>query len=155
MQPIRVLFVCDGNVCRSPLAAALLRNHADPGTVASIASAGLIAEPDDRPNRWTLDVARARGVELDGHRPRRFVAADLDDADLVLVMEERQRLAVGAQVPASRRPPDTRLLTSFGGGRAHDIADPGEAHPHVYVGYQRCVATIEAAVCRLARWLRA
>ena len=124
----RVLFVCTGNTCRSPFAAAVARRH---GLDAS--SAGLdVHEP--RAGGDAIAAARARGVDLSRHTARPLTDEALAAADVVVAMTD-------AQV---RLLPRARVL---GDG----IPDPYGRGPEAYSGtYDR----IERAVDALAAELR-
>jgi protein-tyrosine phosphatase len=92
-EPARILVVCTANVCRSPMAAALLGHRlAEAGVSARVTSAGThdVALPVD-PN--AVAVCRDLGVELAHHQPRRFSRDILteDGRDLIITMT-RQHL---------------------------------------------------------------
>jgi protein-tyrosine phosphatase len=113
---VRVLFVCMGNICRSPIAEGVFRRAvADSGLEAQIAadSAGThdyhVGEPPDRRARAA---ARARGVDLEGLRARAIEAADFRRFDYILVMEEWQRRELLELCPATARA-QPRLLLEF------------------------------------------
>ena len=90
-NPFRIAFVCTGNICRSPVAEALARAHAE--------NAGLAARfqfesfgthgyhVGDGADPRTQATARQRGVDLGAHRARRIVADDCHEADLILAMD--------------------------------------------------------------------
>lgn len=89
-EPIRVLFVCLGNICRSPLAEGVFRHLAERSGVAEeivVDSAGTgawhVGEP---PDERATAVAKARGVALKG-RARRIEPVDLAEFDYVLAMD--------------------------------------------------------------------
>jgi len=86
---IHVLVICSGNICRSPMAAAMLRARlAERGVDAAITSAGFLTE--DRPAPPPiLELLDARGLDVREHRSRRLTADDLQAPDLVLCMERR------------------------------------------------------------------
>jgi protein-tyrosine phosphatase len=98
-EPVRILFVCLGNICRSPLAENVFRHLATERGVADrfeVDSAGTSGyhdghPPDPRP----AATARARGLELTGHS-RRLTAADLSRFDLVIAMDAQNRADVEA-----------------------------------------------------------
>lgn len=93
---VRVLFVCLGNICRSPLAAAVFRQHVIEMGLEDrieIDSCGTgpwhVGHPADPRTR---DEARRRGVDLDRHRGRQFKPEDLATFDHIFVMD-RDNLA--------------------------------------------------------------
>ena len=82
-----VLVVCTGNLCRSPLAEALLRRDLeDAGIAADVASAGIAAPSDRTPDDKLQRVAVEHGVDVSTHRSQRLTPEHLAAADLVLVM---------------------------------------------------------------------
>ena len=89
-DPIRVLFVCLGNICRSPLAEALFRHEVERrglGDRFEIDSAGTSGYHNGAPpDRRSAEVARQRGVELTG-RSRKLGADDLARFDYVIAMD--------------------------------------------------------------------
>jgi protein-tyrosine-phosphatase len=78
---MRVLFVCTGNTCRSPFAAAVARRE---GLDAE--SAGLSAFEDSQAPSDAVAVAAEYGIDLAPHRARQVTPALLDEADLVVAM---------------------------------------------------------------------
>lgn len=133
--PTRVVFVCSGNICRSPTAEVVLTRLAeDTGrsglvTVASAGTGGWHAGEDmDRRSRSTLAAA---GYEWPRHTARQFVAADFDRFDVVVALDsghdaELRELARHSDDPAAAR--DTIvLLRTFDpelGSDEPDVADP-------------------------------
>ena len=97
-MPARVLFVCHGNICRSPYAAAVLRRDLSRRLreVIQIDSAGFIG-PDRSPPVEALDVAAMRGIDLASHRSRLLIHQLVWRSDLIVVMEPGQRAAVWGQ----------------------------------------------------------
>lgn len=84
--PVKILFVCGSNLSTSPMAALLLgRRLADLGIRAAVRSAGL-EQRGPRPPAPVLQVLRARGLELQGHRSVVLNTQLLGEADLVLGM---------------------------------------------------------------------
>ncbi len=94
---IRVLFLCTGNTCRSPLAAAALCDElgADAGRV-EVRSAGTSAWDGQPASTGSRDVAGRDGLDLDGHRSRRVTVSEVRAADWVFVMEPQHRTALEA-----------------------------------------------------------
>lgn len=87
----RVLFVCTGNICRSPTAEGVFRHLATAaglGEVLTAASAGThgyhVGEP---PDARTVAAAKRRGFDLSGQRARKVKREDFQDFDLILAMD--------------------------------------------------------------------
>lgn len=99
---MRLLFVCMGNICRSPTAEGVFRRvlaERAPELAVEIDSAGThdyhVGNP---PDRRSIEAARRRGIDLTGLRARQVSVADFERFDLILAMdednvEELQRLA--------------------------------------------------------------
>ncbi|HUS62771.1 MAG TPA: hypothetical protein VMY34_11275 [Acidimicrobiales bacterium] len=84
--PIDILFLCTGNICRSPMAEALLRHHLDArGIPSRVHSAGVLRDGDAASGHG-VDILRERGIVLDDHRSRRMTLEMIRGADLVLGM---------------------------------------------------------------------
>jgi protein-tyrosine phosphatase len=82
---VKVLFVCAGNICRSPFAEGLARRLAtERGVDVEFASAGEIALDGDRCPGDAVAAAREHGVDLSLHRARRLTVADRSAVDKVV-----------------------------------------------------------------------
>ena len=94
MAPTRILFVCLGNICRSPLAESVFRHLARERGVEhafEIDSAGTSGYHDGSPpDSRSVATARARGIEVCG-ASRKLVAEDLHGFDYVIAMDEENR----------------------------------------------------------------
>lgn len=128
-EPISILFVCLGNICRSPLAEAVFRNVVTEANLASrfhIDSAGTSGYHDgEGPDERTTSVAAGRGVTVEGVS-RRITGADLERFDYVVVMDRENRRAVERLVAASDSSPAVHLFREFDpDARADlDVPDP-------------------------------
>lgn len=119
-----ILFVCTGNVCRSPMAAAIMRDRiAQLGLDAQveIVSAGVWAEDGARASANGVAVLRLRGIDLAEHRSRPLTPALLRQASVVLVMEEAHRRSIFYMTPEHLS--KVFLLSEMAGGHK-DIDDP-------------------------------
>lgn len=135
----RILVVCTGNICRSPVGEALLRERLPER---SVESAGLGAVVGEGVHPEALRLAKADGLDVTAHKARQIEPDWLHHADLVLVMSEGQRQAVGA-----RHPEVLGKTMRFGhwleGGRGRDIPDPYGKSPEVFA--QAHALLVEAA----------
>ena len=93
--PRAVLFICHGNLCRSPYAAgAFLRLlPGDVGKGTRVSSAGFLGSGIPAPTQ-AVAAAAARHVDLSTHRSRIVTTQRLDDADVIVVMDPKQAQAV-------------------------------------------------------------
>jgi protein-tyrosine phosphatase len=92
MNKIRVLFICMGNICRSPSAEGVFRHLVDKmnlSTYFEIDSAGTHAyHVGEAPDFRAQAAARERGVEIKNQRARKVVFGDFEDFDYLLVMDD-------------------------------------------------------------------
>jgi protein-tyrosine phosphatase len=86
---MRVLMVCLGNICRSPLAEGILRHKAEQnGLDWEIDSAGTGGwHVGDPPDTRSIKVARKYGIDISGQRGRQFHPSDFDRFDQIFVMD--------------------------------------------------------------------
>ncbi|WP_251976378.1 low molecular weight protein-tyrosine-phosphatase [Salinicola avicenniae] len=94
----RILVLCTGNICRSPVAEALLRARFPERQIASAGLGALVGEGVEPTARA---LAEAHGLDLSAHVARQVDDSMLQAADLVLVMSEGQRHAVAERHPAA------------------------------------------------------
>lgn len=113
---IKVLFVCTGNICRSPTAAGLMRAHvakAGLETLIEVDSAGTHAyHAGEPPDRRSVAAARRHQLDIAHLRARQVESRDFDEADLILVMERKQAAQLQALCPPGRQD-RIHLLMSF------------------------------------------
>lgn len=154
-QPISVLFVCLGNICRSPLAEAVFREvveEAGLGDRFRIDSAGTSGYHDgEAPDRRTTEVAARRGVTVAGSS-RRVTADDVTVFDYLIAMDADNRREVERLVAANGggAVPAVHLLREFDG--AADTDDDLEV-PDPYFGGPRGFENVHDLVERSARGL--
>lgn len=124
----RILFVCMGNICRSPTAEALFRHKVETAGLADyfhIDSAGTHAyhvghEPDPR----TRKVAASRGISMSGQRARRVADEDFTFFDHIIVMDKLNLVTLQDREPEDATA-DLSLLLSYSDDHALDeVPDP-------------------------------
>lgn len=85
----RVLFICTGNICRSPMGEFMLNEAASLRGLPIVARSAGLAAPDQPPPPHTLSVLADRGIDASAHRSRKLLADMVGSADLVLAMTGR------------------------------------------------------------------
>ena len=114
----RILIVCTGNICRSPVAQAMLQQRLPNLTVKSAGLGALVGQPvDERARR----LAEADGLDVASHQARQLDADQLAEADLVLVMTSGQRQALAKRWPEAL---GKTLLLGKWLNQAHEIEIP-------------------------------
>ena len=115
----RILVVCLGNICRSPIAEYLLRERLA-GKDVTVESAGIGAVEGARIDPLALQVLQAHGIDASGHVARRLDKQMVDRADLVLLMERAHLEFVRSKIPSAAG--KTFLLRKWHDGQ--DVPDP-------------------------------
>lgn len=137
----KLLFVCIGNICRSPTAEVLMRHRLQGRPGVEVASAGLQAMVGRPIDPAAAELLREAGHDPDGHQARQASASVLAGADLILVMEQAHLARIVREVPQVSG--KTFLLGKWRGGR--EIPDPYRqqraAFEHVYGLIDDCVAS--------------
>ncbi|WP_411902175.1 low molecular weight protein-tyrosine-phosphatase [Methylorubrum thiocyanatum] len=147
-----ILFVCLGNICRSPLAEAAFRREAERiGLYVAVDSAGTgdwhVGEP---PDRRAIAVARANGVDISGYRGRQVTAADFDRFDHVVALDLANLARLRALRPAGSRADLSLLLDHVPGREGEPVADPYYGADE---GFNTTWADVTAGAQALARRL--
>jgi protein-tyrosine phosphatase len=148
---MRILFVCMGNICRSPTAEgvmrSLLRAEGLEGAV-EVHSAGTGGwHAGSAPDERAVAVARSRDIVVEGEA-RQVTAEDFERFDLLLAMDRENERELLARAPDEQARAKVRLLREFDPASVAagdlDVPDPYYGGPH---GFDRVLDQVEAA-CR-------
>ncbi|MBK7456240.1 MAG: low molecular weight phosphotyrosine protein phosphatase [Anaerolineales bacterium] len=121
----KILFVCTGNMYRSPLAAEIfIRKLLEDGKSGNwvVASAGTWTKPDQPAPQDARLAANNLGLDLGMHRTRLVDAEMLDNQDLILVMESGHKEALVVEFPIARK--KIYLLSEVVDQQVYDLPDP-------------------------------
>ena len=133
----RILFVCLGNICRSPSAHAVTRALAPGWQVDSAGTSDWhVGEPPYGPMQ---QAARARGIEMGDLRARQFQRGDFDAFDLIVAMDADNLARIEALRPAGHATP-VRLFTDF----APELGADHVPDPYYTRDFDGCLDLIEA-----------
>lgn len=152
---MKILFVCLGNICRSPTAEAVFRAVAArdaPELTVEVDSAGTAgyhigAPPDPR----TMEAAHRRGYDMSPLRARIVEPRDFELYDLILAMDRDNLVALHHRAPAHTRE-RVRLFLEFAPeAGATEVPDPYYGGPN---GFEEVLDLVEAATHGLLKHLR-
>jgi len=152
-RPRKLLAVCHGNICRSPVAAALLERELAPLGI-EVGSAGFIGF-NRPPPLEAVAAAAGHGVDISEHRSRLLTADLARSADLILVMEPGQQRLVCERF--GRWPRDVIVLGDLDPApvETRTIRDPVEQGPEVfetsYARIERCVRELASVLGSASR----
>ncbi|HEX6691972.1 MAG TPA: low molecular weight protein-tyrosine-phosphatase [Burkholderiales bacterium] len=134
----RILFVCTGNICRSPTAEGVLRHLAKDANIAiHVESAGthdyhVGAAPDERAQSH----AKGRGYDLSAQRARQVRKRDFEEFDLIVAMDRGHLQLLRRHCPPQHQG-KLRMLV-----QGHDVPDPYYGGPE---GFEQVLDMVEAA----------
>ena len=147
-EPVRICFVCLGNICRSPTAEAVMRHRVRERGLEDrvlIDSAGTadyhVGKPADR---RAATEATARGIAMEGCA-RQFTAADFERFDLIIAMDDQNVADLRAIAPSDEAAARVHLLRAFDPAASGDdlaVPDPYYGGPD---GFVRAFDLVDAA----------
>jgi len=152
IKKAHILFVCTGNICRSPFAHAFFAKLVNQRRLRGITveSAGLLALPGNSATHMAQRVAEEFGVDLSGHKAKSVSEDLVARSSLILVMEKSHQDTLLTDFPEAQG--KTRLIRHFArfGSRRRGVTDP---YGLKYEAYRFCFLDIEDAVLGLVDFL--
>lgn len=120
---MKILMVCLGNICRSPLAEGILRAKLNNGYF--IDSAGIgdwhVGQP---PDKRSVSIARKYGIDISSQTARQFRSKDFDDFDLILVMDESNYDEIISLANSEEQKAKVRLILEHSDSENKNVPDP-------------------------------
>ncbi|MBZ9849089.1 low molecular weight phosphotyrosine protein phosphatase [Mesorhizobium sp. CA14] len=151
-KPIKsILFVCLGNICRSPLAegvfrAVLAEQGKDQGLVIDSAGTGGW-HAGEAPDRRSIAVAAKHGVDISRQRARKVLPEDFSRFDLILGMDKANVRDLEALAPQTARD-RIHLYLDFATGKAADVPDPYYDGTEAFASVYRMIREASEALAK-------
>jgi protein-tyrosine-phosphatase len=147
---INVLFVCTGNICRSPMAEYLFLSRLAPNSAWTAGSAGLSAVDGLAASRTAIEVMDEIGVNIRKHHSHELTNALIDEATIILVMTGAHTAELKQRFPKARD--RVYLLGSFNkNAKEKEISDPVGSSLEIY---RRTMNDIAGCLDGLIRYLQ-
>jgi protein-tyrosine phosphatase len=112
----KVLFVCIGNICRSPMAEGLFKQALREKAVCSAGISAMVGEPADP---LAIQLMWEHGIDICEHRARSIAGWMISETDLIVTMDQDQKHFIEQRYPASKG-----KVMRIGEGGKYDVPDP-------------------------------
>ncbi len=146
----KIILVCTGNTCRSPIAEALLKEMLEGRGLEDeimVSSAGIYAFEGDEASPQAIDVMKNEyGIDLTRHRARVLYDSDIEKASLILVMTKHHKEMIADIYPEAVS--KVHLLKEYAGlVKDTDVIDP---FGQDYNTYKRCAKELEQLILKVS-----
>ena len=123
---MKVLFVCLGNICRSPLGEGILQHKINQqGLDWETDSAGTAAyHVGEKPDKRSAAIAKEHDIDINVQRARQFVKSDFNTFDHILVMDDSNFNNVMLLAKSSKEEAKVEKLLDYGNATIKDVPDP-------------------------------
>lgn len=137
----KLIFVCTGNTCRSPMAATIFKSMVSSGEL-EVLSRGLVVLFSEPSNEKANTVLKSHNLDLKDHKSRGLKSSDIDEDTLILTMTERQKKNL---LETYENAKDVYTISEFV-GESGDVADP---YGGTLIDYEDCYAQLSLLIKKL------
>jgi protein-tyrosine phosphatase len=127
MDHRKILFVCLGNICRSPLGEGILRHRAEARGLSHLVSTDSAGtggwHQGEAPDARSIAIGRRQGVDISNLRARKLRHSDFNDFDMIFAMD-RSNLRDIVRIAPHDSSADIHLFMDFVSGEHRDVPDP-------------------------------
>jgi len=144
---MKILMVCLGNICRSPLAEGILRSKInEAGLDWIVDSAGTSSwHVGNPPHKGSIEIAKENGMDISGQRCRQFSVKDFDEFDLILAMDSENYQNILELTKDQSQDDKVKLMLNY----AHPGSNMGVPDPYYTGDFQEVYDLLDLACTNL------